>query len=64
MCNRKISILTIQVLAVRDGKVKAFYLDANAPRIFNIESPRKTWMETVKVGDFQLAQLHVQVPMT
>ncbi|OMF37418.1 hypothetical protein BK133_05015 [Paenibacillus sp. FSL H8-0548] len=34
--NRKISIRTIQVRAVRDGKVKAFCYTANAPRIFNI----------------------------
>ncbi|OMF23077.1 hypothetical protein BK133_24875 [Paenibacillus sp. FSL H8-0548] len=35
--NRKISIRTIEVRAVRDSKVKAFCLDANAPRTFNIE---------------------------
>lgn len=33
-----ISIRTIQVLSVRNGKVKAFCHSANAPRVFNIES--------------------------
>lgn len=36
--NRKITIRTIQVRAVKDGKVKAFCLIANAPRIFNIDN--------------------------
>lgn len=36
--NRNISIRTIQIRAVKGGKVKAFCLTANAPRIFNIEN--------------------------
>lgn len=35
---RNISIRIIQVLSVRNGKVRAFCLTANGPRIFNIEN--------------------------
>nr|WP_246096694.1 WYL domain-containing protein [Paenibacillus sinopodophylli] len=36
--NRNVSIRTIQVRAVRDGRVKAYCHTANAPRIFNIDN--------------------------
>lgn len=36
--NRNISIRIIQVRSVRNGRVKAYCLTANAPRIFNIEN--------------------------
>lgn len=35
---RNISIRIIQVLSVREGKVRAFCLNANGPRIFNVEN--------------------------
>ncbi|MGG1637243.1 hypothetical protein [Paenibacillus sp. NRS-1760] len=35
---KNISIRSIQVLSVRNGKVRAFCLSANAPRVFNVES--------------------------
>lgn len=34
---RNISIRIIQVLSVRKGKVNAFCLSANEPRVFNVE---------------------------